>query len=242
MKNPNWHRDEIILALDLYFNKDRESIDDRNPKVIELSELLNKLPIYLLRPDKEKFRNPNGVVLKLSNFLPHDPEYKGKGMEGGSKLDKEIFNEFYSDRLTLRKLANEIKFIILNSELSKKIAEIEDDENSELDRIKEGQVLYKLHKVRERARKIILAKKRKVMKEKGKLECEVCGFNFEYKYGEIGAGFIECHHIVPLSKFDKIIETRLEDLALVCSNCHSMLHRSITNLDIEQFKNKIKIM
>ena len=81
MKNPKWHRDEIILALDLYFDKDLGSIDARNPKIIALSELLNKLPIFDYKPDQETFRNPNGVTLKLSNFKALDPYYEGKGKE-----------------------------------------------------------------------------------------------------------------------------------------------------------------
>jgi predicted HNH restriction endonuclease len=77
MRNPNWHRDEIILALDLYFSRERGSIDDKNSKIIELSKTLNDLPLFPDRPDEEKFRNPYGVTLKLSNFLAFDPDYKG---------------------------------------------------------------------------------------------------------------------------------------------------------------------
>ena len=80
MRNPKWHRDEIILALDLYFKTEPGQIHARNPDVIELSEILNKLPIHDERPDHVKFRNANGVGLKLSNFLAIDPEYLGKGM------------------------------------------------------------------------------------------------------------------------------------------------------------------
>src|SRR5687767_6389498 len=111
MRNPKWHRDEIILALDLYFLKDRGSIDRSNPKVIELSEILNRLPLFPNRPDVEKFRNPNGVALKLANFLSFDPNYEGKGMESGSKLDAEVFSEFFRDKSRLHNIANEIKKI-----------------------------------------------------------------------------------------------------------------------------------
>lgn len=52
--------------------------------------------------------------------------------------------------------------------LSQEILKIEDDETSDVDSVKEGQVLYKLHKVRERDRKIIEAKKKRVLKEKGR--------------------------------------------------------------------------
>lgn len=58
----------------------------------------------------------------------------------------------------------------------------------------------------------------------GRLACEVCGFEFERTYGSHGDGYIECHHVVPLA-FAGPSRTRLADLAVVCSNCHRMLHR-----------------
>lgn len=34
-------------------------------------------------------------------------------------------------------------------------------------------------------------------------------------------------------------KTKLNDLALVCSNCHQMLHRDVENLSVEELKTKI---
>jgi predicted restriction endonuclease len=58
------------------------------------------------------------------------------------------------------------------------------------------------------------------------LDCVVCGFNFEKVYGERGKGFIEVHHIKPLSTLEKemVIDPE-QDLVPVCSNCHRMIHR-----------------
>jgi 5-methylcytosine-specific restriction protein A len=238
MRNPNWHRDELILALDLYFDKDLGSIDRSNPQIIALSELLNKLPVIDHRPDPQTFRNPNGVALKLSNFKAIDPNYNGKGMERGGKLDKEVFEEFSSDISRLHQIANEIRKVSDNPEISHEISKIENDEISETDSVKEGQVLYKLHKVRERDKKIIEAKKKKVLKEKGKLTCEACDFDFEKTYGKIGKGYIECHHLIPLANFEVNKETRLEDLALLCSNCHKMIHKDSSIATIKDFKSK----
>jgi 5-methylcytosine-specific restriction protein A len=240
MRNPKWHRDEIILALDLYFDNELGSIDSGNPKIIALSELLNSLPLFDFRPDKQTFRNPNGVTLKLSNFKAIDPDYHGKGMEAYSKLDKEVFEEFNSDRQRLHKIANEIKEIVRNPELSGEISKIEEDETSEPDSIQEGQILYKLHKVRERDRRIVDSKKKKVLKEKGELTCEACGFDFEKVYGSLGKGYIECHHLIPLSNFDSKKETKMEDLALLCSNCHRMIHKDLGLCTIESFRKWVK--
>jgi hypothetical protein len=142
MRNPKWHRDEIILALDLYFDKQLGPMDSGNPKIIALSELLNKMPIFDHKPDQQTFRNPNGVTLKLSNFKALDPNYTGKGMKAYSKLDREIFEEFSSDNKRLHQIANEIRQAINNPESS----------NEE---------------VRERDRNNIEAKNKKVFKAKG---------------------------------------------------------------------------
>lgn len=108
MRNPRWHKNEIILALYLYFDPDRGSIASSNQKIIELSESLNKLKLPIERKDEEKFRNPNGVTIKLSNFLAIDPSYSGVGMTSYSKLDKELFFEFVNKKSELKKEALQI--------------------------------------------------------------------------------------------------------------------------------------
>ncbi len=222
MRNPKWHRDEIILALDLYFRLDSGKIHAGNPEVIELSRLINLLPIFEVKPNQEKFRNPNGVSLKLSNFLAIDDSHSGKGMSSYSRLDEEIFNEFNNDRERLYLIASAIRMTIKNQALRESLNYIE---NEGEESIYEGQVLYKLHKLRERNKKIVLKKKSESLKKYGKLECEICNFDFNKQYGEVGYGFIECHHRVPLSELTSASETKLKDLALVCANCHRMLHR-----------------
>jgi 5-methylcytosine-specific restriction protein A len=61
------------------------------------------------------------------------------------------------------------------------------------------------------------------MEATGRLECEVCGFDFFETYGERGNGFAECHHKLALSHGTR--STYLRDLAVVCANCHRMFHR-----------------
>jgi len=242
MRNPKWHRDEIILALDLYFSPDRGSIDGKNPKIIELSGVLNALPLFINRPDQDRFRNPNGVTLKLSNFLAIDPNYLGKGMIGGSNLDKIVFNEFVNQKEHLKSTATRIKEIVGNEILISEILGIEEDEQTLNDSVKEGQALYRLHKSRERNQEIVKRKKKQAILQYGKLECEICQFDFLAFYGEVGDGFIECHHRKPLSSMDISRNTTLEDLALVCANCHRVLHRNISTLSMQELKEKIQSM
>ncbi len=88
-RNPKWAQDELILALDLYFRHHPSSIRQDHAQITELSSLLNRLPIHTERPDAARFRNPNGVYMKLCNFLRFDPTYPGKGLTSGGRAEAE---------------------------------------------------------------------------------------------------------------------------------------------------------
>ncbi|MBS9848183.1 HNH endonuclease [Vibrio alginolyticus] len=112
----------------------------------------------------------------------------------------------------------------------------EEQEAEELESGYEGKPILRLHKSRERSAKIVKQKKKQVIKETGKLACEVCSMDFKAVYGELGNGFAECHHKNPLSLRDENKKTELSDLAIVCSNCHRMLHRKRPWIKIETLK------
>lgn len=58
-------------------------------------------------------------------------------------------------------------------------------------------------------------------------KCKACGFDFEERYGELGKGFIEVHHIRPLYTIESESSINPEvDLVPLCANCHRMIHRS----------------
>lgn len=73
------------------------------------------------------------------------------------------------------------------------------------------------------------------------LNCKVCGFNFEERYGSLGVGYIECHHIVPLSSQDgEGAPTSLSEVTVLCANCHRMIHRRRPVLTLEELKSAIE--
>ncbi len=100
----------------------------------------------------------------------------------------------------------------------------------------EGKLVERKHKSRERNKKLISKAKEEFLKTNTKLYCQICRFDFVDTYGEIGHGFIEAHHTVPVSEMKPDHETLLKDIALVCSNCHKMLHRSRPWLSMDQLK------
>jgi 5-methylcytosine-specific restriction protein A len=101
--------------------------------------------------------------------------------------------------------------------------------------------LTELHKSKERNPKVVREKKKRVLRESGKLECEVCGFDYVNIYGQLlGYGFAECHHTVPVSELTEGHKTKLSDLAIVCANCHRMLHKARPLISIDELRDVIK--
>jgi 5-methylcytosine-specific restriction protein A len=80
------------------------------------------------------------------------------------------------------------------------------------------------HFRRDRNQRVVELKKAKVLQEQGRLACEACSFDFAAVYGELGEGVAECHHRKPLGELIGRTVTRLEDLAIICANCHRILH------------------
>lgn len=103
----------------------------------------------------------------------------------------------------------------------------------------EGNSVLAQHMRYERNNSFIQKIKKQALAENKMLNCQICGFSFFEKYGEIGEGFIEAHHKNPLSERTGKTKTKREDIALVCSNCHRMLHRGDPTFGIDEIKDKI---
>lgn len=73
------------------------------------------------------------------------------------------------------------------------------------------------------------------------LDCEICGFNFEKKYGVLGRDFIEVHHLRQLAKLDgEVRKVSVEDVRVVCSNCHSIIHCQKDMLSVQKVKRALR--
>lgn len=98
----------------------------------------------------------------------------------------------------------------------------------------EGKQVLKQHLSRERNQRVIQLSKAKFKEQHGKLYCQVCHFDFEQTYGLLGEDYIEGHHTKPVSEMADGEETKIEDIAIVCANCHRMLHRKRPWLSINE--------
>ena len=71
--------------------------------------------------------------------------------------------------------------------------------------------------------------------------CMVCGFDFKAVYGPVGEGYIEVHHLLPISQTDSEHEVNPDDLRPLCANCHAMAHRRRPEpFSIEELKQLIE--
>ena len=86
----------------------------------------------------------------------------------------------------------------------------------------EGKAALRVHLRRERSSKLVRAFKDGLPS----LRCAVCDFDFETAYGDLGAGYIEAHHTIPVAALVDGATTRLDDLVALCANCHRMVHRN----------------
>lgn len=233
-RNPTWVRDELILALDTYLRYRGNPPRKESPEIVELSDTLNRLARYLCLTRGDRFRNANGVYMKLMNFRRFDPTFTESGRVGlsrGGRAEEEIWAEFAHDPERCRQVAETIKAVLAsagNDEIRTELA------GEDIEEAEEGRVITALHRRYERNAGIVKAKKARVLATFGRLECEACGFDFHERYGVHGDGFIECHHTQPVHALRPGQKTRASDLKLLCANCHRMVHARRQWLSMEQ--------
>ncbi len=100
----------------------------------------------------------------------------------------------------------------------------------------EGGRRWRMHLATERKRVNVKRKKAQFKRDHGSIKCQICDFDFFEAYGDIGEDFCEVHHNVPLSQLTDRRRLSLDDLTVVCSNCHRMIHRTKPMMDVESFK------
>ncbi len=81
-----WTRNELVLAINLYCKLPFGKMHKATPEIIQFADLVG--------------RTPSSVAFKLGNFASFDPTLKERGIKGASnasKLDKQIWDEFYNN-------------------------------------------------------------------------------------------------------------------------------------------------
>jgi len=239
-KRIDWTRDELILALDLYLKHQGELFDPEDKEIIELSEFLNRMGKVVGVGGGALFRNPNGVAMKMMNFRRFDPKFKAAGKAGlsrGNRLEEPIWAEYSKDRPRLAKVVLAIRATVGQYV---GLSDLAGNDEPGFEEAPEGKLLTRLHRFRERNKKLVDQCKKKAMKEQGHLRCSACDFDFGKQYGPTASHIIDCHHTKPVHTLADGEKTSLKDLVLICANCHRVVHSSKQWLTLEELKEKLK--
>jgi 5-methylcytosine-specific restriction protein A len=215
---PDWTNDELILAADLVSRNGWTGVRATSPAAIELSALLSKGQLHDGIPLPAGFRGPASIQRKTYDLATADEQYAGKPTRGG-KLAGPMIRAFRTDVHRMQTRAAAIRAVLEAGEVLPAI----DTEDMGF-AVVEGGILEHIARKRERDPAIRARKIAARLKSGGPLSCEACGFHFESVYGQRGHGYIEVHHVLPLHVSGSV-KTSLDDLALVCANCHRMCHR-----------------
>jgi 5-methylcytosine-specific restriction enzyme A len=224
-RSPDWVWDELILACALVHRNGWHEVRKDDQRALELSDLLRRLPFYPPEARGEDFRSPNSIQRKTADLVTAHPEYGGVRTKGGG-LTGRVVEEFLLRPEEMLAAADHITSAFESGDpnLLANIATPPPDEEDAA--AAEGRLLERLHRYRERDRSLRKKKIDAVLRADGTLTCETCGFNFAQRYGTHGEGFIEVHHVVPLHEVGESV-TSLDDLAVLCANCHRMCHRRL---------------
>jgi len=221
-------------------------------KIVEFGKYTIQLPRELVYSFKRSANDYN-VIAKVDSirkkYLVQDSESNnraGKIIQNITRITgdhiptsqtskpRKVFNWIISGDNYSWEIESSIKSVLPTEQIDN-FKELDEDE-----KFPEGKEKYRIHKSKERNQKLISLKKQKAFSKNENLPCEICGFSFREKYGDIGVNFIEAHHIIPVSELSGEIESGADDLILVCSNCHRMIHKRRPWLSIDKIKDLIK--
>jgi len=235
-RNAIWSRDELILALDLYMRHRASPPAKDSPEIEDLSEVLNQLGAVLGQRTSGTYRNTNGVYMKLMNFRRFDSDYTTEGKTGltrGNQDEARVWDQFAGDPVRLAEVARFIRQGITEHRTDEDLA---GPDEPGIEEAEEGKVATRVHRYRERDRRLVAEARAQAMKKHGRLVCAACSFDFSKQYGEVGADIIDVHHTKPVHTMEPGEKTKVADLVLLCSNCHRVVHSRRKWLSVEQVK------
>lgn len=214
MRPPKWTRDEVILAVDVFFNTDEKPTSD---DIHKLSVLLKSLPIFTIEEKTSVFRNQNGVGQHLMRFR--------WGLKEGCKIHITnlflvVYNEYQNKRGELHKNAEAIKRC-LPLVKNYTFGSVEETRGFQY-----GVILGHLH------RNLEIKHGKAILKNAER--CELCGIHPHSIYNLVNEAILETHWLVEPSDYDEGMVPQKKDMLVVCPNCHSALHQAYPWIDKNQ--------
>ena len=208
MANVSFTRDEVILALDVLYANGNQPMKPDSPAIVELSRLLNELPIVPKDDRPKTFRNCSGVCNQINSFRRESA--KGIKDPNVGKAFYVVADDFVDNPERLAVIADAIRRNIpfINN------ASFLRDLGSQ--GFVEGAILEYIHCMIER-------RDGTTIELTG--SCEICGINLNGLYKHTKGNLIQLHLAVPLEKMNTKKRYNTMDFISVCPNCHEMLHQ-----------------
>ena len=207
MANVSFTRDEVILSLDALYSSTEKHITPKSDTVIQLSALLNQLPIHPLSKRPANFRNCNGVHHQLQRF--RQGYLEKENYWNVTSIFFEVDKEFEGRHDELHRIAEAVKRNISY------FSEQTFGDITEGNGFPEGALMGHLHRSLE-------------LRDSKKLEnpscCQICMIKPENIY-LLNCGLIEYHLCTPITKLDWKKHYQPNEFIAVCPNCHAVLHR-----------------
>lgn len=215
----------------------------RSNRKINTEDVLNVIRIFDPKASDSNYHSLVSDIKSLTNEKVLFKYEKGEKLidENAPEFVKSIVDnlQFEGYELNCNSLAE-----LLNINLDINIRNFEKNSTSQDTTIltkklyEEGKLKLETHLKRERNSKVVKDAKRLFFNKNKRLYCELCGFDFEKVYGELGKNFIEGHHIKPISDMDEGGDVNnVEDIKMLCSNCHRIVHIGIKRgIDLEDIK------
>ena len=223
----------------------------RSPEGLNTSQLIERL-VATLHPTGNDMRilagrNDTRFSQKVRNLTSHDTltqrrlATRGAGRNQTFRITEEgrALYEAHSDSLEVL-----IGFSLDDSEPAlRQIATNEPIEILDDALIREGELRLRTTEYRTRSRELRdLAVQH--YSESGYIHCSACEFEFGKAYGSIGKGYIQIHHLKPISFMrgeTMSMGDALENVRPLCANCHQMAHRQTPPLNIAKLIAKLNV-
>lgn len=131
-----WTRDEMILALALYFKIPFGRMNDTTPEVVTLANTIK--------------RSANSVAMRLGNYAACDPYILAtgrKGMQGSERVCKPYWDEFVNDKESLffeeQRILSEMKNVTIEKALDLKEYDFEGKERQTVVKVRINQQAFR---------------------------------------------------------------------------------------------------
>lgn len=181
-----------------------------------------------------------GIVKRKYYYNPHCPVRDENGERWPHVLDVSWETGFSpvemslgdAQRFTVRALAGVDLSNLRTAELTAERRAARDEQRREAI---EGQLERRQTLWRKRNRALIEAKK-----VSSNYQCEVCGLRYDGMYGAVGSEYIVAHHIELLAGRRASRRTTMDDIALLCANCHAMIHRTSSLTRPAELRKKVR--